>query len=109
MFPFRQSFSRHSRSIDPTTHGCPCGSKLVEIDSDGNPKQPRLKVLTDANGNIASTPTKKKSDWQDFLAKEGPVVRREMPGVKSEDVFRIVAERWKVVKGGKAKQQEAQG
>ncbi|KAM0792854.1 hypothetical protein ACM66B_002618 [Microbotryomycetes sp. NB124-2] len=84
-------FPRHSNSINTVTHGCPCGGRLIEIDADGNPK---LRKPTDA-----STPAKKRSEWQDFLAKEGPVVRKEVPGIKSEEVFKVVAERWKAVKG----------
>lgn len=50
-------FSRHSRSIDPNTQGCPCGSRLGEIDAQGGWKTPRA----------ARTP-QPKSSWQEFLA-----------------------------------------
>ncbi|KAK4056309.1 hypothetical protein OIO90_002753 [Microbotryomycetes sp. JL221] len=88
-------FSRHSRSVDTTTHGCPCGSKLVEIDASGKAKAPR--AITTERTQIG-TPTKKLSEWQEFLATESPIVRQETPGIKSEDVFKVVAERWRAVK-----------
>jgi predicted SprT family Zn-dependent metalloprotease len=47
-------FSRHSKSIDPSTHGCPCGNKLVAIDQEGGIKPSVLRAP--------------KSSWQEYLS-----------------------------------------
>lgn len=46
-------FGRHSSSIDPNRHGCPCGSKIIAIDASGNAKVARAPVA--------------KSGWQEYL------------------------------------------
>ncbi|KDE08761.1 hypothetical protein MVLG_01214 [Microbotryum lychnidis-dioicae p1A1 Lamole] len=79
-------FQRHSRSIDTMTHGCPCGSRLVEIDADGHEKG--------ALGGMRRTPAKKTA-WQNYLAAMSPRVRQESPGIKQDEVFKRVAEMWK--------------
>ncbi|GAA5990588.1 hypothetical protein JCM10908_003143 [Rhodotorula pacifica] len=91
-------FGRHSSSIDPATHGCPCGARIVPIDKDGNPK-PGYSIVT-ATGTIVSTPKteRKKSKWVEFLQSEGPLVRKEHPHLSQPEVFKLVAERWRLVK-----------
>ncbi|ORY90850.1 SprT-like family-domain-containing protein [Leucosporidium creatinivorum] len=90
-------FSRHSRSIDPGTQGCPCGSRLTEIDADGQPKI------------VRRTPAKR-SGWQEFLAITAPAVRLENPGIRNDDVFKVVAERYRAVKSAaEAREAEQQG
>ncbi|GAA5954709.1 hypothetical protein JCM8115_004666 [Rhodotorula mucilaginosa] len=91
-------FGRHSASIDPATHGCPCGARIVPIDKDGNPK-PGYSIVT-ATGTIVSTPKseRKKSKWVEFLQSEGPLVRKENPSLSQPDVFKVVAKRWQSAK-----------
>jgi len=61
-------FGRHSNSINPSTHGCPCGGKLSGIDKDGNLKKEREKVMVEGeDGKMVETP-KKKSPWLEFVA-----------------------------------------
>ncbi|SCV72597.1 BQ2448_4134 [Microbotryum intermedium] len=78
-------FQRHSRSIDTTTHGCPCGSRLMEIDKDGRER---------GSSGVRRTPAKKTA-WQTYLATMSPQVRQESPGIKQDQVFKRVAEMWK--------------
>ncbi|GAA5877455.1 hypothetical protein JCM1840_006105 [Sporobolomyces johnsonii] len=61
-------FGRFSNSINPSTHGCPCGSRLVAIDKDGNVKKPRVTVVVDDEGRTVETPGKKRNGWIEFLA-----------------------------------------
>ncbi|GAA6020170.1 hypothetical protein JCM11491_005553 [Sporobolomyces phaffii] len=92
-------FGRHSNSINPSTHGCPCGSKLVEIDKDGNVKAVKTVLVENARGEMVETPVKrKKSDWLEFVAAQSPIVRKERPEIAQSDVLKVVAERWKLVK-----------
>ncbi|GAA6025933.1 hypothetical protein JCM8202_005792 [Rhodotorula sphaerocarpa] len=95
-------FGRHSASIDPDTHGCPCGARLVPIDKAGLPK-PGHSIVT-ATGTIVATPKseRKKSKWVEFFQHEGVVVRQENPNVTQTEVFKLVAERWKVAKAAAA-------
>lgn len=69
------SFGRHSASIDPDTHGCPCGARLVPIDKAGLPK-PGHSIVT-ATGTIVATPKseRKKSKWVEFLQVRSPPPR----------------------------------
>lgn len=59
------SFGRHSNSINPATHGCPCGARLVAIDRDGRAKP----VPGAASSAGAATPgtERKKSKWIEFM------------------------------------------
>ncbi|POY76088.1 hypothetical protein BMF94_0811 [Rhodotorula taiwanensis] len=91
-------FGRHSASIDPATHGCPCGARIVPIDKDGLPK-PGYSIVT-ATGTIVATPKseRKKSKWVEFLQSESPVVRKQNPTLSQPEIFKVVAERWKFAK-----------
>ncbi|BGP37544.1 hypothetical protein JCM10450v2_001459 [Rhodotorula kratochvilovae] len=83
-------FGRHSNSVNPATHGCPCGARLVALDKDGVAKP------APAAGS-AETP-RKKSKWQEFMQVESPRVRRDNPGLPQSEVLKLVAERWRVAK-----------
>lgn len=63
------SFSRHSNSINPSTHGCPCGSRIVPIDKDGNVKPGNGAVPSVGGVGGPETPKteRKKSKWVEFL------------------------------------------
>ncbi|GAA5867763.1 hypothetical protein JCM3774_003404 [Rhodotorula dairenensis] len=102
-------FGRHSASIDPATHGCPCGARIVPIDKDGNPK-PGYSIVT-ATGTVVSTPKseRKKSKWIEFLQREGPLVRKENPSLSQPEVFKVVAERWQRAKKAHTVQEPMQG
>ncbi|KAI5478784.1 SprT-like domain containing protein [Pseudohyphozyma bogoriensis] len=78
--PCGKIFSRHSNSIDITTHGCPCGGRLLAIDADGNAKVPR---------------TPKKSEYQEFLHTHSPALRAENPGISQSEVVKVLAARWR--------------
>ncbi|GAA5913372.1 uncharacterized protein JCM6883_003056 [Sporobolomyces salmoneus] len=95
-------FGRHSNSINVSTHGCPCGSKLVRIDRDGNEKRIAPTVVMEENerGEMIETPVKpkKKNGWLEFVATQSPVVRKERPEIPQSEVLKLVAERWKRVK-----------
>ncbi|GAA5991592.1 hypothetical protein JCM5350_002626 [Sporobolomyces pararoseus] len=104
-------FGRHSNSINVETHGCPCGSKLVRIDKDGNirqPSTPRFVVRENDRGEMVQTPQKKKkSEWLEFVASESPKIRKENKNstIAQSEVLKLVAERWKLVK----QQQQSEG
>lgn len=74
-------FGRHSNSINVDTHGCPCGSKLVRIDKEGNVFKPKqgggggattVATVLEENdrGEMVETPVKqkKKNGWLEFVA-----------------------------------------
>ncbi|GAA5847871.1 hypothetical protein JCM9279_006676 [Rhodotorula babjevae] len=91
-------FGRHSNSINPTTHGCPCGSRLVALDKDGNAKlAPGSSSATGKGGAAPETP-RTKSKWQEFMQTESPRVRADHPGVPQSEVLKLVAERWRLAK-----------
>ncbi|GAA5951162.1 hypothetical protein JCM21900_004361 [Sporobolomyces salmonicolor] len=109
-------FGRHSNSINPSTHGCPCGSRLVAIDQDGNVKKPRSQpaaatVVVDDKGRTVETPTKKRNGWIEFLAVQSPLVRKDQPSLPQSEIFKVVAERWKLAKatGTAGNDDEARG
>ncbi|GAA5854871.1 hypothetical protein JCM8547_004102 [Rhodosporidiobolus lusitaniae] len=89
-------FGRHSKSIDPKTHGCPCGARLVQIDKDGNVKPSAS--AGEGEGGMETPQKKKKSVWQDFMASESPRVRLSNPSMPQSEVLKVVAERWRVEK-----------
>ncbi|GAA5913458.1 hypothetical protein JCM5296_003638 [Sporobolomyces johnsonii] len=91
-------FGRFSNSINPSTHGCPCGSRLVAIDKDGNVKKPRVTVVVDDEGRTVETPGKKRNGWIEFLAVQSPLVRKDQPSLPQSEILKVVAERWKVAK-----------
>ncbi|GAA5820099.1 hypothetical protein JCM10212_000442 [Sporobolomyces blumeae] len=96
-------FGRHSNSINPSTHGCSCGGRLVAIDKDGNLKQSSAAPTTlveGRDGTLIETPRqgKKKSPWLEFVAVQSPIVRTDHPGIPQTEVLKLVAERWKVAK-----------
>ncbi|GJN88204.1 hypothetical protein Rhopal_001169-T1 [Rhodotorula paludigena] len=93
-------FGRHSNSINPATHGCPCGARLVAIDKDGRAK-PVSGAATPASAATPGT-ERKKSKWIEFMQAQSPVVRREHPALPQSEVLKLVAERWKVVKAAAA-------
>jgi len=70
LMPDFYRFGRHSNSINPLTHGCPCGGKLRGIDKDGNLKKIRSQVVMveGEDGTMIETPKKKKSPWLEFVA-----------------------------------------
>ncbi|BGO98147.1 hypothetical protein JCM10021v2_001806 [Rhodotorula toruloides] len=97
-------FSRHSNSINPSTHGCPCGSRIVPIDKDGNVK-PGYGVVPSVGGvGGPETPRteRKKSKWVEFLQAQSPLIRRDNPSLPQSEVFKIAAEHWKAVKAASA-------
>ncbi|GAA6055423.1 hypothetical protein JCM3770_006986 [Rhodotorula araucariae] len=85
-------FGRHSNSVNPATHGCPCGARLVALDKHGV-----AKPAASAAAGSAETP-RKKTKWQEFMQAESPRVRRENPGVPQSEVLKLVAERWRTAK-----------
>ncbi|GAA5951299.1 hypothetical protein JCM3765_002438 [Sporobolomyces pararoseus] len=114
-------FGRHSNSINIETHGCPCGSKLVRIDKDGNIKQqPVLQVpppstpnKKDGNVFLQTPQKKKKNEWLEFVATESPKVRKENNNnnnsnstpIAQSEVLKLVAMRWKLFKQQQQQQQ----
>ncbi|GAA5934386.1 hypothetical protein JCM3775_000343 [Rhodotorula graminis] len=94
-------FGRHSNSINPATHGCPCGSRLVALDKDGNVKATSTSSAAGSgegkDGAAVETP-RKKSKWQEFMQTESPRVRADHPGVPQSEVLKLVAERWRLAK-----------
>ncbi|GAA6033333.1 hypothetical protein JCM8097_006697 [Rhodosporidiobolus ruineniae] len=90
-------FGRHSNSINPSTHGCPCGARLVAIDKNGAVKGG---ATAPGDGGAAPTTPRKKSKWQEFMAIESPRLRTANPGLAQSEILKLVAERWKVVKAG---------
>ncbi|GEM09045.1 sprT-like domain containing protein [Rhodotorula toruloides] len=97
-------FGRHSNSINPSTHGCPCGSRIVPIDKDGNIKSGHGAVASVGGTAGAETPRteRKKSKWVEFLQAQSPLIRRENPSLPQSEVFKLAAERWKAVKADAA-------
>ncbi|CDR36419.1 hypothetical protein NBRC10512_005954 [Rhodotorula toruloides] len=97
-------FSRHSNSINPSTHGCPCGSRIVPIDKDGNVKSGHggLPSFGGTGGPATPKTERKKSKWVEFLQAQSPLIRRDNPSLPQSEVFKIAAERWKVVKAASA-------
>ncbi|KAM0751945.1 hypothetical protein T439DRAFT_347627 [Meredithblackwellia eburnea MCA 4105] len=83
-------FGRHSKSIDPSKHGCLCGGSLLQIDKDGVIKVPRLAPGTPA----------KKSGWHDFVADMSPKIRLDNPRISQSDILKICGERWRSRKAG---------
>ncbi|BGP29703.1 hypothetical protein JCM10296v2_001442 [Rhodotorula toruloides] len=97
-------FSRHSNSINPSTHGCPCGSRIVPIDKDGNVKPQNGAVPSVGGVGGPKTPKteRKKSKWVEFLQAQSPLIRRDNPSLPQSEVFKLAAERWRVVKATSA-------
>ncbi|TNY19131.1 SprT-like family-domain-containing protein [Rhodotorula diobovata] len=90
-------FGRHSNSVNPATHGCPCGARLVALDKDGVAKPA---PAPGADG-APETP-RKKSKWQEFMQVESPRVRADHPGLPQSEVLKLVAERWRTAKASAA-------
>ncbi|GAA5944154.1 uncharacterized protein JCM15063_000163 [Sporobolomyces koalae] len=100
-------FGRHSNSINPATHGCPCGSKLVQLDKNGLPKKVTTVLQENANGDMVETPVKKKSPWLEYVATESPRIRKENPSIPQSQVMKVLSEQWKLAKLERDKQEDA--
>ncbi|GAA5979850.1 hypothetical protein JCM11641_002717 [Rhodosporidiobolus odoratus] len=94
-------FGRHSNSINPATHGCPCGSRLVPIDKDGNVRPSAVSGGSHAGSAGAGgmeTPQRKKSKWQEFMVTQSPIIRASNPSLPQCEILKLVAEKWKIAK-----------
>ncbi|GAA5836502.1 hypothetical protein JCM11251_007095 [Rhodosporidiobolus azoricus] len=96
-------YGRHSNSINPQTHGCNCGARLVAIDKEGKVKPIAGSGMGGGPGEGGGVETpRKKSKWQEFMATESPRLRASNPSMPQSEILKLVAERWKVVKAAAA-------
>ncbi|KAK4463313.1 SprT-like family-domain-containing protein [Cladorrhinum samala] len=92
-------FKRHSKSIDTSRHRCGvCKGPLVQIKP-----APRGNGAKAGGGKGEGEGDKggegrKQSEYQVFMKEEMRRVKQEQPGLRQNEVMKVVAARWKVLK-----------
>lgn len=90
-------FKRHSRSIDTSRHRCGvCKGVLVQIKP--TPRGNGAKGEGGKGGGDKGGEARKQSDYQVFMKDEMKRVKEEQPGLRQNEVMKVVAARWKVLK-----------